>query len=763
MKKIFNKEKIIKLFTNKKFIILFLLVIFSLIILSIFPCNLARLIFDVYFVIATLIFYFAHLFGVNYPLPLTPYDLFINNQPGSIGGGNGGEYYNDVIFRIRTYFTMIFTGSYAQEGLSSLVASGRIALLIITLLIFIWIIFIIFNSMYFDEGKSVKFGYTKNYLRIDSFFNRIKEDIKAFLNVFKGDLSYKFIKSIKLYLIFIILLNTGLLSLIIEVYCYLLILVSSFNLESIYWNIRSFQFYFAHLTTYIPLSALIVLIFVIYNLYRKRKAYKKLAKYDEKNKEFASKLGIIISVLGFPGAGKTTMAVSLMQDYEEMYREKAFSLMMKQRNKFLEFNWAEYNIYLSQIISQNLVYNRVQLRELLDKLLDDQVINNEVFNYKLSRKIQNYDGLIISKLKEALLIYAEAYFYYSSDKPRCYANSSILFKYRKVNNNNNSMPQFVYRYFDDETKLDNEDYHRSSLLYMDFMSLGMKINKNYGCIDSGIIFFTEKDKEFGNKNTNAGESRKEEDKVNVYNRLTDVYLMLSRHLHTIDSQPFFRYINDYQRSGTVGVDYAGITESTINIDSSNKGKILYSNWIIGRALYEFFITSLENFFIKSALNREVHNVFEWILIKVYNILARIYYYRINSFSITVKNIAVAGHENDMPNNYYFLWKKIYAGVFKTDCFKEFFSHMYEDKARVFDSEEVPGDYITEDQYKKLGSLFIDKLENYDGLKTMAELEKIEANRKKIKNLKKSKKEKNNEDLQGKNEKKLNKKKKEAKK
>ena len=55
MKKIFNKEKILKLFTNKKFIILFLLVIFSLIILSIFPCNLARLIFDVYFVIATLI------------------------------------------------------------------------------------------------------------------------------------------------------------------------------------------------------------------------------------------------------------------------------------------------------------------------------------------------------------------------------------------------------------------------------------------------------------------------------------------------------------------------------------------------------------------------------------------------------------------------------------------------------------------------------------------------------------------------------------
>ena len=61
MKKIFNKEKILKLFTNKKFIILFLLVILSLIIFSVFPCNLVRLIFDVYFVIATLIFYFAHL------------------------------------------------------------------------------------------------------------------------------------------------------------------------------------------------------------------------------------------------------------------------------------------------------------------------------------------------------------------------------------------------------------------------------------------------------------------------------------------------------------------------------------------------------------------------------------------------------------------------------------------------------------------------------------------------------------------------------
>ena len=54
------------------------------------------------------------------------------------------------------------------------------------------------------------------------------------------------------------------------------------------------------------------------------------------------------------------------------------------------------------------------------------------------------------------------------------------------------------------------------------------------------MFFTEADKEFGNKLTNAGVDRNAK-KINVYNRLTDVYLMLCRHLHSIDSTPFFKY------------------------------------------------------------------------------------------------------------------------------------------------------------------------------------------------------------------------------
>ena len=716
----FKLNNLIKFILTKKNAYIIGLILLFLYLVILLPCSLSSFIGSIIFFFSTLIFYFARLFGIsNAPLLFNFYNTFIAINQINIGE-TIKDYSTNFFNRLVIFFQMIFSKSYFEMGLSSITNFGRIILLLITAFIILYLIYKISLSIYFNKSKDKEVGYTKSYLFIDNINKNIINTIKSSKDIFTGEVNEKTMRKINITLIFFILLFSNTLSLLINIYCYLLILVVSFNLESIYWGIRNTQVFFIHLNSYIPLTAFIVILFVIYNKYRKYRAFKKLQKYEEKNEDFADKLGIIISILGFPGSGKTTMAVSLMQIYEKEFRDKAYDIMMKYRNKFLEFNWSKYNLYLVNVINDNNIKNRVQLRNFLKIDLVKQVNNDSLFDYRLERKLTEYDGLVSTKLEEALITYAEAYYYYSSSKPRAYANNSILFKYSIDNNSNDSMPIFNYKYLIDDNKLNDEDLHRSSLLDMDLISLGKKADEKTGAIDSGIVFLTEKDKEFGNRLTNSGVSRLDK-KLNVYNRLSDVYLMLCRHLHTIDSQPFFKYINDYQRSGSVSVSYEGITETTILVDSANKYKLCYPNWIIGRSIYEFFINGLENFFKLSSENRQKHGILEWFLIKIYNFLSKIYYYRINSFTITKKHVSVQGHADDMPQNYYYIWKEIYSGVFKTDCYRDFFEVMYSDPDRLFDTPEAKGDYLNKFEYDSLHSLFINKLENYEGLKSIKEL------------------------------------------
>ncbi|MBO8427287.1 MAG: hypothetical protein IAC58_01845 [Firmicutes bacterium] len=109
---------------------------------------------------------------------------------------------------------------------------------------------------------------------------------------------------------------------------------------------------------------------------------------------------------------------------------------------------------------------------------------------------------------------------------------------------------------------------------------------------------------------------------------------------------------------------------------------------------------------------------------------------------------VQGHADDMPQNYYYIWKEIYSGVFKTDCYRDFFEVMYSDPDRLFDTPEAKGDYLNKNEYDSLHSLFINKLENYEGLKSIKELNLKKAQKKENKANKKatSKRSKNKKEV-----------------
>lgn len=730
MKKLFKDKNRVFIYSIYLFFILFNIVVFQ--------SSFSLLLIDIYNFFYTFIFYYATLLGIEIKSPETYYSLFIAHQSTSLIPPAGESYFNDLFFRIGTFFNMIFSKNYYVVALPTLInVIQKIVLSISFLIIIILLIYILVELYLTPSKKDKKVGYTKSYLLATRIY---KNTIRKYLDWFHevNVLSTNERKFIKYSIIFVIIIDFRLISLGIELYSYFLIGVCTFSIESIYWALRTMSATFNFILSKCPLCVLILILLYFFDKIKIYLAKKKLTKFDDKNKEFADKLGILISVLGFPGSGKTTMCVSLCQLYEEMQRNAAFDIMSKYYHKFLEFNRGKYNLYLNNIIKAHDIKNRVQLREFLknDILCSTESIQ-AYFSYDLKRRKSYYDGLINDKLIPALIAYSEAYFYYYSAKPRLYTNLTINLFYRIDNNSNSSFPLFNYTYFDDhdsDNKL-QEECHRSSSLNLGFLSLGKKENKNIGCIDSGLMFFTEADKEFGNRLTNSGVDRNSK-KINVYNRLSEVYLMLCRHLHTIDTKPFFKYITDYQRDGSLSTSYAGITETTIEVQSGGTVKNLIPFRIYGRILSEFFVSILEKFLNESLKKRQVKGLIDLFLGKIYVLIAKHYYYRINTFNCTIKTMSVQGHSEDMPNKFYFLRKKIYSNAFKTDCYRDFFKDMYLDPERIFDSQEFLDDYPSKTEFDSMNSIFINKLESYDGLKNVKDIKK---ERKKKSNKKKEEK------------------------
>lgn len=635
-------------------------------------------------------FYFSTIFhfGNNLTFDFLPFNWVGKIQ---FGGGSSPllppnfilpDNFGVVQLWFSNYFKILFTSINFNTTFSFLiffVFNFSIFLFIfITLVLSLKII----ELLLFTKKNPKITGYSKNYLRFekmdDKFLNPFICFIKNFIFYFSSKKYFKY-PFVILICFYLNLVNVGL-----DIVSYLFVFLSSFNFQVLYYSFYTTLLTEWNLIIALPRIVWFIIIYLIYDLIRYKKALKKLASLDYKNRNFIkNETGVINIVKGAPGVGKTMFLTDLGKTTEQSYRYDLLDTLNKFNSYFPHFNVKQYESYIDLLKLNHVINNQSEIEDILDqryKLFlnslsfgsDYSNLVKYLFGYDFAKfGLEHWNGLYMITFLDFLKTYGSAYYYYSTLSPLLFSNYSIRFDCTLVN------PDYFitwkYDYFTINKHLINNNSHYSHILDMDSLRLGKKFNNKTPILGFGVVCFTEFDKERGNQLSNQKFQRNSDDPNPLNDDLTK-YLKLSRQVATIDYQPYFKMFTDLQRTGDLALSNVEISECIIKIVQKNKGTVL-SLWKIEPIICQFIVDFRNNFINKY---RSTHNslglivrFINFITLPFKNYLEK----RMNLFGCSklVLEINTGDDECDKRNCiYYLLDKKILARTYSTDTHYGFF-------------------------------------------------------------------------------------------
>lgn len=544
------------------------------------------------------------------------------------------------------------------------------------------VIFVTLKTYYFTEKDINIIGYTKGMNRFNKINSNILVKIKEWFLTY-----HEFNKSTKFYitLILIFFFFFDIISVLIDSFCYFLLFASDFNFFLIYEFAYSSIYSLASVFKFVPFFFWMIVIYLIFDKARTKKALRKLMFYDYKNRNFIEeKTGVCNIVKGAPGVGKTLLLTDLGRTTEQLFRYNLLDTMNKYSSYFPNFDLRMYEEYIKYLKINGLVNNHSQLEDkILDRkrrflslftnhLVSYEELKKYLFGYDFrSNKMRYYNGLYYIDFFEFLITYGEAYFYYISDKPIIYSNYSIRFDYSVYGKD--YFPLWNYDYF--TIHKDNIDLltKYSHIIDMDSLRLGKKFNPDTTILGFGVLCFTEFDKERGNQISN-NKYKKDDYKPNPTNDELTKYLKLSRQIATIDYKPYFKMFTDLQRTGDLSLGNVEISECIIKIKEKQKKNTL-TLFIIEPLICEFFINLVNRFINHYRATRNYYSFFYCILVNLLNPFKTYLERRSNiyGYSKLKLEVNVGDDESDITSStYYLMNKKAYAKVYSTDTHYGFF-------------------------------------------------------------------------------------------
>ena len=682
-----------KKFINKyKFYLLNLLVIgiiLALLILYRFN-SFNRFLFSLKFSFNSIVYYFKAIFQVGHEsIPKTTYDYIMDVNSGIIDS----PIIDKIEFGLPINFD--FLGKYFAKSwwcfwnMINFKDSFRFFInfalslnLIIFFAISVFILFTVFKTFYFSEKDINAIGYTSGMKRFNKINSRYLIRLKEFL------ISYhNFNKRSKFYILFIalFLFFFDIVSVLMDSFCYFLLFASNFDFILIYKFTYSSIYSFVSSLRFVPFFIWMIVIYIIFDKIRAKRALRKLMVFDYKNRNFVEeKTGVCNIVKGAPGVGKTLLLTDLGRTTEQLFRYNLLDTMNKYSSYFPNFDLRMYEEYIKYLKINGLVNNHSQLEDkILDRkrrflnlfgnhLVSYEELKKYLFGYDFrSNKMRYYNGLYYIDFFEFLITYGEAYFYYISDKPIIYSNYSIRFDYSVYGKD--YFPLWNYDYF--TIHKDNIDplTKYSHIIDMDSLRLGKKFNPDTTILGFGVLCFTEFDKERGNQISN-NKYRKDDYKPNPTNDELTKYLKLSRQVATIDYKPYFKMFTDLQRTGDLSLSNVEISECVIKIKEKQRKNTL-TLFIIEPLICEFFINLVNRFINHYRSTRNYYSFFYCFLVNLLNPFKTYLERRSNMFGYSKLKLEVnvGDDESDVSTStYYLLNKKAYAKAYSTDTHYGFF-------------------------------------------------------------------------------------------
>lgn len=594
--------------------------------------------------------------------------------------------------------------------------------------LFVLITFILsvrfFNKFYFKQHDLNKVGYSKGFIRIDNLINYMKNGLYNLKKIINFVLSNRFYKVL---IILSILFFTGVLHAILETFICLLIVLSSFNFSYLYYWIYDCLYFLFPFISIIPLPIFLIIIYVLFDRHRKKKAIQKLIRLNDSNKCVVDSLGVSTLITGTPGCGKSTLLTDIALTQEELFRYRLLSIMNKYKSYFPDYDFFSYEIFIKEKKENREFKNRIQVEDYISFNEDrfyDLLISNEIeldsidilFNYDFFNKPTSYyDELKVISIFEAIKIYGQCYFIYIRESSSIVGTQGIRSDF--VYGGKPTFPLFDYNYFARNiySTFEEKTYRNySHILNMDSLKMGKRINDFPPILDCVVVAVPEWDKERGNQfdQKKARDNFLLSDLSNINNDEVNLYFKISRHFNTIDNYPFFKFIGDLQRLNSLNLDFVEISENIISIESKSSNKNALLLWTVSRIFSNYIVSKCDEFIFKYNQTRNtlssLYKVFSSIKKPFFNYLTK----RTNLYSYkTLKLKITHGSQQDgNEEKYYLCFKKIYSERFATDFYKNIVTQEFKTATTTFEDEpKFKGLYGDIDELKQSNSYTVSKL------------------------------------------------------
>ena len=505
----------------------------------------------------------------------------------------------------------------------------------------------------------------------------------------------------------------------------------SFDFLSLYTQILKLLDDLAPMVRFIPVVAWIGIGIGVYNHICRSMAFTRLYYAERCNRAFLAGRGVVTTIYGEMGIGKTQMVTSMALSAEIEQFDMAFEILLEKDMQFPNFPWQRFRDQLKKRIDNREIVDLPTCRAYVEKCKTyfDRISEINVEDYRRLRKKHKLmkndytfgydythypttynDELKITHLYEALEDYACAYLIFTVKTTLLFSNYSI--RVDTILKDIGNMPYRDTDFFNRDPKYQEAYSHHAHIIDIDMLRLGKKMvkgNPKARRLSFGVFVITEIDKEFKNMQQ-LKETKIKEDETNQKNDLHDACLMMCRHAAVVSNKVFIRVICDLQRPeawGAGGRELGEVIYISEKSDLEPALPLLSPYWFFN-GFFRSVRGKWEDFYTALITNRSDHTLFIYIVKNLISVINN-HYDKVNGlFGTQTLSLEIQSGRMDgevKQDKWRLIMKKDRSRRYKTACLEAVFDSYEPNTMHIDDFIEYAGEVGTNEENQLQNSYF----------------------------------------------------------
>lgn len=439
--------------------------------------------------------------------------------------------------------------------------------------------------------------------------------------------------------VFLWLLYFNIFSVFFAAIAYYLYFIVSFDCVGIYRQFIKLLADLSPMIRFVPGIVWFIVGVLIYNHICRSMAFNRIYYYDRCNRGVLRDRGVVTTVYGEMGVGKTQLVTAMALTSEIDQWDMAFEILLEKDLMFPNFPWQTFRDDLKKRIDEHSIVDLPSCRSYIAHCRDwfEKIYNLETYTaerYQNMRERYGYfkkdytfgydytkhpitynDELKITHLYEALEDYACAYLVYTVQSTLIFSNYSI-----RVDSMIEDIGNFPLRnndFMQRDVRLQDAYSRHAKIIDMDMLRLGKKMledNPKARRLSFGTFVISEVDKERKNQ-LELKEMKQKVDEVNQKNDLFNACLMMSRHACVIANRVFIRIICDLQRPEAWGAGGRELGEVIYIREKSDISPTLpfFSPFWLLEGIFKWFKAKWTSFHAKYIYARSDDTLFAYLM------------------------------------------------------------------------------------------------------------------------------------------------------